>query len=50
MKKSELKQIIKEEVDKILNENISKIKNQYVKKDEELSDEDGDFYYINVFI
>ena len=47
MKKSELKQIIKEEVDKILNENISKIKNQYVKKDEELSDEDGDFYYID---
>ena len=45
MKVSELKQLIKEEISKVLAEN--KVKNQYVVKDEELSDADGDFYYIN---
>lgn len=47
MKKSELKQIIKEEITKALSENAGKVKNQYVIKDEELSDADGDFYYID---
>jgi len=45
MKTSELKQLIKEEISKVLTEN--KVKNQYVVKDEELSDKDGDFYYID---
>jgi hypothetical protein len=45
MKKSELRQIIKEEIFKTLNE--GKIKNQYVIKDEEESDEDFDFYTID---
>jgi hypothetical protein len=47
MKKSELKQLIREEVSKVLNEGINKVNNQYVVKDEELSDTDGDFYYID---
>ena len=45
MKVSELKQLIKEEITKVLSE--SKVRNQYVVKDEELSDADGDFYYID---
>jgi thioredoxin reductase len=37
--------ITESQIKTILNEN--KVKNQYVVKDEELSDADGDFYYID---
>ena len=49
MKKSELRQIIREEISNITQSKLNegKVKNQYVVKDEEESDEDFDFYVID---